>query len=126
MEPNPTFEASLRQLLIPIINEAVETAIARHFSVKIATQQPVPQQQAPQQPATDILDVDGAAALLGLKKTYIYKLTHNRRIPYYTTGKRIYFKRDELVGYVTRIRVKTQDEIEQEADNYLARKRRNG
>ncbi len=124
MEPNPTFEAYIRQLLFPIINEAVETAIARHFSVKIATQQPALHQQAPQQPTTEILDVDGAAALLGLKKTYIYKLTHNRRIPYYTTGKRIYFKRDELVGYVMRIRVKTQDEIEQAANNYLTQKRR--
>lgn len=124
MDTNPTFEVYLRQMITQIIDEAVETAIARHFPTKIANQQPAPQQQAPHQPTTEILDVDGAAILLGLKKTYIYKLTHNRIVPYYKTGKRIYFKRDELVGYVMRIRVKTQDEIEQEAENYLARKSR--
>lgn len=114
MEGNPTFEDCLRNLLFPIIAEAVEKSMVRHFQTQTIPQQAVP----------EILDVDGAAALLGVSTGWIYKLTHRREVPFNKTGKRVYFKRQELVEWVTRIRVKSQAEIEQEAITYIARNKR--
>lgn len=114
MEENPTFEACLRNLLFPIIAEAIEKSMVRHFQT-----QPIPQQAVP-----EILDVNRAAVLLGVSKGWIYKLTHRKKVPYYTTGKRVYFRRQELVEWVTRIRVKPASEIEQEAINYITTHKR--
>jgi hypothetical protein len=75
MEENPTFEACLRNLLFPIIAEAIEKSMVRRFQT-----QPMPQHAVP-----EILDVDGAAALLGVSKDWIYKITHRREVSYYTT-----------------------------------------
>ena len=44
----------------------------------------------------------------GYKESYIYKLTSNNQIPYYQpTGKKLFFKRDEILNW---IETKPQDE----------------
>jgi excisionase family DNA binding protein len=35
-----------------------------------------------------------------LKRSYIYKLTHQRRIPHYKLGNRLRFKKDELMSWL--------------------------
>lgn len=39
--------------------------------------------------AHDLLDLGAAAAFLGLKKSYLYKLTSTRQIPFYKYGGRL-------------------------------------
>lgn len=64
-----------------------------------------------------------AAAYMGCSKSYLYKLTMNREIPYYKAqGKMSYFKRDELDRWLTRTRIKTNEEIAQEASDYCLTK----
>lgn len=62
------------------------------------------------------LTVEELASYLGVKTSYIYKMTHNREIPYYKPGgKMVYFNREEIDEWVLSQRVATADEIRSEA-----------
>ncbi len=66
------------------------------------------------------LTAEEAAAYLGLKVSYLYKLTSTQEIPHYKPrGKMLYFKRDELDAWSLQNRIKTTDEIDKEAANRL-------
>ena len=43
------------------------------------------------------LDINGAAELLKIKKSYVYQLTSKFEIPYYKLGKKLLFSRLEQV-----------------------------
>ncbi len=62
------------------------------------------------------LTVEELASYLNVKTSYIYKMTHNREIPFYKPGgKMIYFNREEIDEWVLSQRVATADEIRSEA-----------
>lgn len=63
-----------------------------------------------------------AAQYLGVSKSYMYKATHSRAIPYSKFGKRVIFYTKELDEWIkkTAILVKTREEIEREASEYLS------
>lgn len=68
----------------------------------------------------EVLDIDELALYSGLSKTYIYKLTHSNKIPFYKPGgKKIYFKRSEVDNWLLSNRVSTDEELEHGVDNYL-------
>ncbi|WP_297092210.1 helix-turn-helix domain-containing protein [uncultured Draconibacterium sp.] len=49
-----------------------------------------------------VLNMDEAAEYTGLKKSYLYVLTSENRIPCYRPfGKKIFFKRQELEDFLT-------------------------
>ena len=51
------------------------------------------------------LSVKEAAVFTGLTRNYLYKLVHQKKIPYYKPmGGRIFFKQDELEGFIFRKR----------------------
>ena len=73
----------------------------------------------------EYVNIDEAAKILTLSKGFIYKLTCTMAIPHYKRGKRLYFSKQELNGLINKGRVKTNEEIERDAINYVAiRKRR--
>lgn len=66
------------------------------------------------QPATepdDILTLVGACAFLSLARPTLYALTSQRRIPHAKKGKRLYFRRSELLTWLAEGRQPTQKEI---------------
>ena len=67
------------------------------------------------------LDFQEACEYLGLSESYLYKLTHTKKIPHYKmpTGKKLIFSKIELDDWLLSNPVKTENEIEQEADNYV-------
>jgi len=68
----------------------------------------------------EILNLDEVASYSGLSKSYLYKLTHYNKIPFYKpNGKKIYFKRSEVDNWLLSNRVSTDEELAQSADNYL-------
>lgn len=68
------------------------------------------------------MTAEEAAAYLGLKVSYLYKLTSTQEIPHYKPrGKMLYFKRDELDSWSLQNRIKTTEEISKEAANHLVR-----
>ena len=73
--------------------------------------------------AKNVLDIDDMVALTGLSKSYIYKLTCRKEIPYYKpNGKLIYFDRQEVEGWMKQNRVNSIAEAEQVASKYLMEK----
>lgn len=52
----------------------------------------------------------------------IYHYTSERRIQFFKKGKRFYFSKEAIMTWVKEGEIKTMDEIEQEAINYLAKK----
>lgn len=67
----------------------------------------------------EILTSEEAAKYLGISRSYLYKLTMERRIPHFKPmGKLCYFNRQELEQWLQTNRVATTDEIEQQAQAY--------
>lgn len=68
----------------------------------------------------EVLTLDEAAQYMGIKKSYLYKLTMRREIPHYKPmGKMCYFKRTELEEWLTNNPVATAEVIADRADKIL-------
>ena len=113
MEQKSTLEQALTELLTPII----EKALARH---QVFMDTPAESQST----TDEIFDVEGLSTYLKLTKSGIYALTSQRRIVHYKRGKRLYFYKKDVDAYIQEGRVKTMEEIEREANNYIIRKRK--
>lgn len=73
----------------------------------------------------EVLNFNEACQYLGLSQSHLYKLTSKKSIPHFCPqGKRLYFKRTELDEWLLRNRSSTQEEIEQQAADYLIKKGR--
>lgn len=71
----------------------------------------------------EVLTSDEAAEYMGISKSYLYKLTFKKEIPHYKpSGKMCYFNRQELEQWLQQNRVSTQEEAEQKAIAYEARR----
>lgn len=72
-----------------------------------------------------VLNFADAARYLELSHSHLYKLTSASKIPFYKpNGKKLYFNRVELDEWLLRNRNNTQEEIEQQAADYLIKKGR--
>ena len=58
--------------------------------------------------------------VLNLSKSYLYKLTSGNLIPHYKPqGKMLFFERADLEAWLRQNPIKTQAQIEQEAQKYI-------
>ena len=70
-----------------------------------------------------VLNFNETCRYLELSQSHLYKLTSTGAIPHYKpNGKKIYFQRQELDQWLLRNRMDSQDEIEQQAADYLSKK----
>ncbi len=68
----------------------------------------------------NVLSFDEASKFINLSKSYLYKLTSAQQIPHYKPqGKMIYFEKDALEAWLRKNPVKTLEQINQEASNYI-------
>ena len=72
----------------------------------------------------DALNSREAAILLGINYLSLIQMTHAKKVPHYKQGKKLYFSRKELEGWMLSNRVKTKEEIELEASKYVMKKKR--
>ena len=73
--------------------------------------------------AKNVLDIEAVVSLTGLAKSYVYKLTCRKEIPYYKpNGKLIYFDRQEVENWMKQNRVNSIAEAEKTASKYLLEK----
>ncbi len=69
---------------------------------------------------TNLISTTEAAKFLGLKTGYLRKLMMRRVIPYYKpNGKNCYFDVTDLENYLTRTRISSLDEINQQKEEYI-------
>ena len=69
----------------------------------------------------EAIERNSLLALTGLSKSYLYKLTSQRQIPFYRRAKQLYFDREELEGWLLQNRISTEAEAEAEAVSYVTR-----
>lgn len=68
----------------------------------------------------NVLSFDEASKFLNLSKSYLYKLTSGNLIPHYKPqGKMLYFEKADLEAWLRQNPIKTQKQIEQEAQRYI-------
>lgn len=68
----------------------------------------------------NVLSFDEASKFLHSSKSYLYKLTSGNLIPHYKPqGKMLYFEKADLEMWLRQNPVKTQAQIEQEAQRYV-------
>ncbi len=62
----------------------------------------------------DVFTLNEVSAYTGFEKSYIYKLTSQRKIPHCKSpgGKNLFFKRSDINHWLTQNPIKTLDEIE--------------
>ena len=73
--------------------------------------------------AKKVLNIDDVAALTGLSKSHLYKMTCRKEIPYYKpNGKLVYFDRAEVEAWMKQNRVYTAQEASQQAAKYVMEK----
>jgi excisionase family DNA binding protein len=66
------------------------------------------------------LNITEAANFVGLKPSYLYKLIHLKKIPFYKpTGGRVFFRREELEQFIFRGRIAADYELSEKADRIL-------
>ena len=72
----------------------------------------------------NVLSFDEASKFLNLSRSYLYKLTSGNLIPHYKPqGKMLYFEKVELEAWLRQNPIKTQAQIEQEAQKYILNNR---
>ena len=59
----------------------------------------------------EYIDLSEAARLTGFAETTIYGLTSKREIPHYKPGKKLRFKRSELIEWLESHRQMTREEL---------------
>lgn len=74
----------------------------------------------------EVLTLDEAALYMGLKKNALYKLTHNRQIPFSKpSGKMCFFKRTEIEEWMMSNPVATTEQLADQANSYCMRNKAN-
>lgn len=72
---------------------------------------------APEVGALGVMTIEQVATALGLSKSHIYALTSKKEIPHYKPrGGRIFFDVQEVREWLTKGRIKTQEEIAEQAE----------
>jgi excisionase family DNA binding protein len=67
-----------------------------------------------------MLTTNEAAVYMGVSLSTMYKMTHRRELPVYKpSGGKVYLKREDINTYLSKHRLMSQAEIEQEAINYV-------
>ena len=74
----------------------------------------------------EVLTADEAARYMGVSKSYLYKLTMQKKVPFSKPlGKVCYFNRLELEAWLMGNRIATADELQDRALSYCAQSRAN-
>jgi excisionase family DNA binding protein len=77
-------------------------------------------------PPTDngpFMNIQEVAEFLNLSVPTIYGYVHKQAFPHYKAGKRLNFKKSELIEWILSSRRKSLTEIETEAESYITRTR---
>lgn len=71
-----------------------------------------------------LINIQEAAALLNLAVATVYEKTSEKLIPHYKHGKKIMFKKSELLAWVESRKVKTIHEIRKDAASQMLKARK--
>jgi len=74
-----------------------------------------------------VLTLAEAAEYMGLKKSYLYRLTHEKRIRHYKpNNKKIYFRVEDIIAWLTSNPILTDEELAEQAQSYCMNSKQRG
>ena len=91
-------------------------------SIKDAIQKAQSIWQTNQEEQEEILNADQAAKLLKIAKQTLYSKTSRQEIPFMKRGKKLIFKKSDLLEYLEKGRYLTNAQIEAKANDYINNK----
>jgi len=98
MEGKSDVNRLIREIFEPIIDECITRAFNKNIN-ELKFEKPVNE---------DVFDMKEAMSYLKLSKGTMYRLTMDREIPHYKVGRRLYFRKEELDGWINRGMVRTK------------------
>lgn len=72
----------------------------------------------------ELFTVQQTAEFLNLAETTVYVKVQRKELPVCKRGGRLYFSKSDLIEYIKSGRIKTQEEIEQQAERYASFKKK--
>ena len=107
------------QLTIPeireILREELTKVLAENNNVNLTNKE-----------KEEILNIKQVSELLNLAVPTLYSFTSKNILPHFKQGKKLYFKRSELLKWVEEGKIKSKAEIENDATTYINSKKRKG
>jgi excisionase family DNA binding protein len=104
--------------------EELPKAVAMVYNKLSAIEQLLISKEKSFQKEDSLLTVQQAAEFLTLSIPTIYGLVSKRLLPVNKRGKRLYFSKEELTGWIKGGRIKTAVEVKQLAEQHTKRKLR--
>ncbi len=71
-----------------------------------------------------VMNIKQLSDYLGVSLSYLYKQTSSHKIPHSKRGKRLYFNIETINDWVLENEIWTQEDIENQVDDYLSKKRK--
>lgn len=109
------------------MNEIIITTISKaeiQQLIESAVQKAIIQNPTNDKRQTDtFLDVNQAAAFIGIAKATLYGKCSDQLIPHFKKGKKLYFDQNELVEWLKSGKRKTIDDIHASVNTYLGKGR---
>ncbi|WP_052752857.1 helix-turn-helix domain-containing protein [Kordia zhangzhouensis] len=81
-------------------------------------------QTTPEKDSEQILTIKECSKLLNLSIPTLYTYTQKNKIPFFKHGRKLMFLKSSIINWIKEGKVKTTAEIEAEADNFLANKKK--
>ena len=97
----------------------IASAIANQVANQIANQVAPFINGEKNEPEDELLNVNKACDLLHLEKSTVYSKVSRGELPHMKKGKRLYFSKEALLEYIHSGRVKTNEELQESALDYL-------
>jgi len=109
------------------MNEIIITTISKaeiQQLIESAVQKAIIQNPTNDKVQADVfLDVNQAAAFIGIAKATLYGKCSDQLIPHFKKGKKLYFDQKELIEWLKTGKRKTIDDIHASANTYLGNQR---
>lgn len=70
--------------------------------------------------AKTVLNLEEAVVFTGLSKGHLYRLTSEKKIPYYKKCRKLYFKKSEIEEWMLECKILTDDKINTKAITYTS------
>ncbi|MEZ4885231.1 MAG: helix-turn-helix domain-containing protein [Chitinophagales bacterium] len=95
-----------------LILKSIKTALLQHKPLETAIS------------IKHILNANEAARFLQISKHTLYRMTSNNEVPFFKRGKKLYFKRSELLKWIEAGKQKTVEEVLADTDDYLMNRKK--
>ena len=102
----------IEELMTPIIEKTIRRVIKEEMIQVLKPEE-----------KDDILSFDQALKFLQISSPKLYGLTSKKTIPFMKKDNKLYFSREELTEWILEGRIKTNKEIEEEAERFITRHR---